>query len=78
MISILGSDLKTNFVNMSDFESTFWTRVRFWTKFFATCRILSVLYLQFANFSCVHQNIERSGNVLMYGVGSVSRVVLLG
>ena len=33
---------------------------------------------QFANFSCVHQNKVRFGNVSFYAVGSVSQVILLG
>ena len=39
-------------------------------------RILSVTSV--ANFSFVHQNRARIGNVLMCGVGSVSKNVLLG
>ena len=54
--------------NASDFELTFLQGVRFWAYFF----------LQFANLSCVYQNRARFGNVLMYGVGSVSQVILSG
>ena len=40
------------FYNVSDFLSTFWTRVRFYIEYF-TCQILSVLLLQFAKvFMC--------------------------
>ena len=39
---------------------------------------MGVLLLQFAKISCVHQNRARFGNVLLYGVGSVSRFFVLG
>ena len=34
--------------------------------------------LQVTEFSCLHKKSARFGNDLMYGVGSVSQVVLLG
>ena len=40
--------------------------------------MLSVLVLQFAKISCVRQNMALFGNGLMYVVGSVSQVILLG
>ena len=64
---------------LSDFESTFLQRVRFQIEYSTTCQILNLLLLQkFAKVSCVHQNRARFGNVLMYGMGSVSQVILLG
>ena len=42
------------------------------------CQILSVLILQFTKFSFIHQKRACFGNVLMYGLGSVSQVILLG
>ena len=45
---------------------------------FKTCQILSVFVLQFAKFSCVDQNKARFGIVLLFGVGSFSRGILLG
>ena len=51
-------------------------RVRFWVENFTTCQSSYVLLLQFAKFSCVHQNKARFGNVLGYGVGLISQVIL--
>ena len=64
--------------NASDFPLGKLQRVRFWIESFTTCEILSVFLLQFAKSSCVHQNKARSGNLLLYGAGSVSQFILLG
>ena len=57
----------------------FLQRVRFRIEYFRTCQILHVLLLQkLAKFSCVHQNRARFVNVLMYDMGSVNQVILLG
>ena len=66
------------FHKISDYRWFFWTRVWFWTEFFTARQTLSVLLLQFAKFSGVHQNRACLGNVWMYGVGSVFQVILLG
>ena len=42
------------------------------------CQILSVLLLQFTKFSFIHQKRACFGKVLMYSLGSVSQVILLG
>ena len=61
----------------SNFEFEKIQRVRFWTKNTTTCQILSVLFLHFAKFSFIHQNRACFGNLLMYGLGSISQVILL-
>ena len=63
------------FEHASDFKSTFWTRVSFWLEYFTARQILSVLLLQFGEFSCVDHNMSRFRNVLRYSVGSVSHVI---
>ena len=70
--------LSWNIYDASDFESTFLQCVRFWIKNFTSCQTLSVLLLQFAKFPCVYHNRPRFRNVLRYGVGSVSQIILLG
>ena len=70
--------LRWNFYKVSDLRLTCWTGVRFWIENFTTCQLLSVLNLQFANFSFVHQNLARYANVIMYGVDAVIKVTLLG
>ena len=40
-------------------------------------QILSVFLLQFGKFSCFHHKRSRFRNVLGFGVGSVSQVILL-
>ena len=52
-------------------------RVRFRIEFFTTCQILGVLLLQFAKFLCVRQRKARFGKAFLYGVDSVSQVLLL-
>ena len=52
-------------------------RVRFWFKSSTTCQMLSELLLKLTTFSFVHENRPRLGDVLMYGVGSSSPVILL-
>ena len=69
---------KKKFYILSDVETIFHTRVRFWIECFKTCHMSSVLLLLFAKFSCVHQNKAPFGNFLMFGVGSVSQVIPLG
>ena len=56
------------FKQASDFDLNILQRVRFWVYFF----LLS------GKFSCAHHKRSRFRNVLRYGVGSVSQVILLG
>ena len=65
------------FYNVSDFKSAFEARVRFRLECFTARQILSVVLLQFDNFSWFHHKKSRFRNVLTYGVGSVSQVNLL-
>ena len=64
--------------NASDFELKKIQRVRFWVKNNTTYQIMSVLLLQFAKFLFIHQSRDCFGNVLMYGLGSICQVILLG
>ena len=77
------------FFEKHDFELKVFLRVTFWIEKSTTRHVLNLkegtphvldwkIYNVFAKFSCVHQNRARLGNVLMYGVGSVSQVILLG
>ena len=59
--------LDQNFYNRSELENEILQCVGFWLYFFCSL----------SNFH-VHQNRARFVNVLTYGVGSVSQVVLLG
>ena len=64
--------------NASYFEFRKIKRVRFRVKNNTTCQILSVLLLQLAKFWFIHQDRACFGDVLMYGLGSISQVILLG
>ena len=72
------TDFELKKYNASYFEFRKIQRVRFWVKNITACQFLGVFLLQFAKFSFNHQNRACFGNVLMYGLGSISQVILLG
>ena len=70
--------LNWTFLYVTVFEFKKKQRVTLWVKNISTCQILCVLLLQFTKFSFIHQNRACFGNVLVYSLGSISQVILLG
>ena len=69
-------------LNIKKYEASYFEfkkkqRVWFWVKKFTKCQILSVILLYFAKISFNRQNRACFCNVLMYGLGSISQVILL-
>ena len=77
--------LNENFFAMSDFVVKFLQRVRFYINFLNTRQFLNWIFYDASDFGCASFAIcqvfiswLKQDNVWMYGVCSVSQVILLG